>query len=578
MSDLPQSDEDGAAPERTPPERIGRYELRFELASGGMGSVYLARLRGTAGFDKLVALKRIHPHLARDKRYINMFLDEAKIASRITHPNVCSVFDSGHVSDDYFLAMEYLVGEPLSRVLARIAASQTERRDSLLPLRVARIFADACEGLHAAHELRDPNGDLLRVVHRDVTPRNLFLTYDGTVQVVDFGLASARERLHHTETGEMKGTFSYMAPEQIQTGTVDRRVDIWGLGVAMWEMLAVKRLFKRDNTANTMFSVLYDDIQAPSELRLQVPKELDEITLKALARDPAERWQTAREMGQALRRFLSNTHQLVGPAELSDWMARLFPAGEARKRQLMELARLAPAPVLSIPVNNNEFDITQVAGLGASIPPAAKPSRVRRALMGFAAGLLLSAAALAVFLYQSQASEPIADQPSPPETVDLSQQTTEGFDAARVAPEPTVAQTAKRADDRTAPEGGADDETVPKGEADDVPTPQAEANDGKTPNGEAAAPAPDVRKRSGKSRTRKASTKSTVPGTVNLVTRGGWAQVFKDGRSLGTTPLRLTLPPGRHKLVLKPSGGQTSKRIFIRVESGRTKQVSIPLK
>ncbi|MBW2161578.1 MAG: serine/threonine protein kinase, partial [Deltaproteobacteria bacterium] len=305
--------DDSVRPERTEPQRIGRYELCFELASGGMASVYLARINGVSGFEKLVALKRIHPHLAKEKGYVDMFLDEARIASRITHANVCSVFDFGEVDGEHYIAMEYLVGEPLSRLMSRSARDKSQRRSRLLPLRMARIIADACEGLHAAHELKDANGDLLHVVHRDVSPRNLFVTYDGAVQVVDFGIASANERLHHTATGKVKGTFAYMSPEQLTAHPIDRRVDIWALGVTLWEMLAVRRLFKRDTTASTVHSVLYDEIQPPSQHRPQIPEELDRIVLKALERDPEDRWQTAREMGKALRQFLGTQNEIMGP-------------------------------------------------------------------------------------------------------------------------------------------------------------------------------------------------------------------------------------------------------------------------
>ena len=197
------------------PSKIGRYELCFELASGGMASVHLARVEGNPGFEKLVALKRIHPHLACEPEYIEMFLDEARIASRITHSNVCSVFDFGEADGEYFIAMEYLVGEPLSRVHRRVLADLDQRSSPLLPMRMARIIAQACEGLHAAHELADGDGESLHVVHRDVSAENLFVTYDGATQVVDFGIAHARQRVHHTEAGQVKGTFPYMAPEQI---------------------------------------------------------------------------------------------------------------------------------------------------------------------------------------------------------------------------------------------------------------------------------------------------------------------------------------------------------------------------
>lgn len=340
---------DSRVPVPATPEKIGRYQLCFELASGGMASVYLARAEGAPGFQKLVALKRIHPHLALEKEYVEMFLDEARIASRITHANVCSVFDFGDVDGEYFIAMEYLVGEPLSRVHRRVVADADQRSSALLPARMARVIAQACEGLHAAHELRGADGESLHVVHRDVSGENLFVTYDGATQVVDFGIAHARQRVHHTEAGQVKGTFPYMAPEQMTAAVVDRRVDVWALGAVLWELLTLRRLFLRDTDVNTMYAVLSGEIRPPSDYRSDVPAELDEIVLRALKRSPDERWQSAREMGKALRRFLANQEDLVGPAEIADWMAELFPNGESRKRQLMEIARSSDAPIESDP-------------------------------------------------------------------------------------------------------------------------------------------------------------------------------------------------------------------------------------
>lgn len=336
------------APVPSIPERIGRYQLCFELASGGMASVHLARAEGTPGFQKLVALKRIHPHLAREQEYVDMFLDEARIASSITHPNVCSVFDFGEADGEYFIAMEYLVGEPLSRVHRRIVANAEQRISPLLPARMARIIAQACEGLHAAHELRDAGGASLEVVHRDVSAENLFVTYDGTTQVVDFGIAHARQRLHSTDSGQVKGTFPYMAPEQMTAASVDRRVDVWALGAVLWELLTLRRLFLRDTDVNTMYAVLSSEIEPPSSYRSDVPPELDEVVLKALRRNPDERWQTAREMGKALRRVLSQQEELVGPAELADWLTELFPDGERNKRRLMQIAKTNEPATFSV--------------------------------------------------------------------------------------------------------------------------------------------------------------------------------------------------------------------------------------
>lgn len=349
MKDSSAEDVDSVRPERggaqprglgrNAPSRIGRYQLCFELASGGMASVHLARVEGNPGFEKLVALKRIHPHLACEREYVEMFLDEARIASRITHSNVCSVFDFGEADGEYFIAMEYLVGEPLSRVQRRVLADVDQRSSPLLPMRMARIIAQACEGLHAAHELTDAEGESLHVVHRDVSAENLFVTYDGATQVVDFGIAHARQRVHHSDAGQVKGTFPYMAPEQMTSAAVDRRVDVWALGAVLWELLTQRKLFLRDTDVNTMYAVLSSEISPPSAYRSEVSEELDQIVLKALQRSPDERWQSAREMGKALRRYMAQQDELIGPAEIADWMKQLFPSGEMRKRELMHLAR-----------------------------------------------------------------------------------------------------------------------------------------------------------------------------------------------------------------------------------------------
>ena len=409
--------EDSVKPERTDPQRIGRYELCFELASGGMASVYLARIDGVSGFEKLVALKRIHRHLAKDKGYVDMFLDEARIASRITHPNVCSVFDFGEADGDHYIAMEYLVGEPLSRLMSRSARDPKQRKSPLLPLRMARVIAEACEGLHAAHELKDANGDLLQVVHRDVSPRNLFVTYDGAVQVVDFGIASARQRMHHTATGKVKGTFAYMAPEQLAADSIDRRVDIWALGVALWEMLAVKRLFKRDTTANTIHAVLYEEILPPSSHRRQVPEELDRIVMKALQRDPKDRWPTAREMGRALRKFLGGQNEIMGPVELSEWMGEVFPQGEARKSQLMEIARMASTSLPSMPQANDVEATVTATDVRTAVPTEVAalplPSRARWALFALFATTLIGVAAFGIGGMEPPAANDFALQALP---------------------------------------------------------------------------------------------------------------------------------------------------------------------
>lgn len=522
--------EDSVTPEPTDPERIGRYQLCFELASGGMATVYLARVDGASGFEKLVALKRIHRHLAKEKKYVDMFLDEAKIASRITHPNVCSVFDFGRADGEYYIAMEYLVGEPLSQVCGKVARSQKQRRHPLLPLRMASIVADACEGLHAAHELKDANGDLLHVVHRDISPRNLFITYSGSVQVVDFGIASARQRVHHTATGQLKGTFAYMAPEQLAAKSIDRRTDIWSLGVSFWEMLTLKRLFRRDATANTVHAVLYDDLVAPSVHRSQVPEELDAIVMKALERDPDKRWQSAREMGRAIRQFLGSREEVVGPAELSDWMGTIFPQGEARKSQLMEVARMAHERVPTIP-QVGEHDVTLTA---TDIATAEASKLLERRLPSKRAMVWASIVGTLVLCTGVAVSMMGYEESAEPQTT--------------LAIEAPVAASVEE----------------PK-----LPDESREV----TPTAEPTATAKERKAR----RARSKPVAKAGLGKIDLVTRGGWAEIYKGKKLLGSTPRRLTLPAGRHRLVLKPFGDGKPRTVFVTVEANKTRKVSIPL-
>ena len=525
--------DDSAMPERAAPERIGRYQLCFELASGGMATVYLAKADGAEGFEKLVALKRIHRHLAKERDYVEMFLDEARIASRITHANVCSVFDFGESNGEYFIAMEYLVGEPLSRVYRRVATNAEQRKSPMLPPRMARIVADACEGLHAAHELKDANGDLLNVVHRDVSARNLFLTYDGVVQVVDFGIASARQRVHNTSTGQVKGTFPYMAPEQMTSGVADRRVDVWALGVVLWELLTLKRLFRRDTDVNTMYAVLSDEIRAPSDYRPEIPRELDEIVMKALQRDPAMRYQTAREMGQGLRKFLAHSNNVVGPVELSDWMGEIFPQGEARKTQLMEIARLAEVAVPAIPQDDSSgrYTAQQLAMLEAEARPTA-PSPFRPAMIAMITGAV---AMLGTIAMGGSKVEPQV-QPAPAPVV--------------VAPPP-------------APEPVAEPKLV------EPPVRQEEVVQEEQP--------PEVVVKKKKKKRARPVVDSKEKGVVNMVTRGGWAYVYFRGRKLGTTPTKLTLPAGKQTLLLLPFGEGPGKTITVNVVADETRRKAISL-
>jgi serine/threonine-protein kinase len=370
--------------------RLGRYELLSRLASGGMGNVYLARLRDTPGITRLVALKTIRPSLADDRRFVRMFVDEARIAARIQHPNVCSVFDYGEANGAWFIVMEHLRGAPLSELLERIRGAPPGL-SALLPAMAAHVIAEAAEGLHAAHELTDEEGRPLGVVHRDVSPQNIFVGFDGSVRVIDFGVASALDRLQRTETGELKGKLAYAAPEQIRGGHMDRRTDVWALGAVLFECLAQRP----PRTGREVSRLLEERVPSLCDAAPGCPLALDEAVSKALARQRDRRHPTARELGRELRAWLAEEGLLFDAAELSELMERAFP-GE-RDRQLASI-RAATRPE-----NRPEDEPAALpASSGERDPRPARSARppgksVRKATLLFL-GLFLGAMILTLWL------------------------------------------------------------------------------------------------------------------------------------------------------------------------------------
>jgi serine/threonine-protein kinase len=318
------------------------YRHGLEVGSGGMAAVHIAFPEDSLGADGAVALKRIHPHLASRREYLEMFLDEARLASRIRHPNVCEVLDFGADAGSFYLAMPYLRGRSLRTAMRAVP----ERERVAWPILAARVVADAAAGLHAAHELVDERGASLAVVHRDVSPHNLFVTWDGTVKVVDFGIAHARGRMHHTETGIVKGRFAYMAPEQMRGGAVDRRADVWSLGVVLFELLTGSPLFERESQSETVIAVSKGERPRLSERVPQTPHALEAIVDRALAVDPSARFASAEELRMALLCFLDDQAGPTDAREVAAWMQRFFPHGRERDAALVERAFDASLPVL----------------------------------------------------------------------------------------------------------------------------------------------------------------------------------------------------------------------------------------
>jgi serine/threonine protein kinase len=292
------------------PRRLGRYELLYELARGGMGVVYLARLRSVGGFSRLVAVKQCLPEHTRDKDFVAMFLDEARLAARVHHPSVVPTLDVEHQRDALFLAMEYVEGERVVDVV-RAAGAQA----GAVPLAIAlRIMVDALHGLHAAHILEDSDGAPLGLVHRDVSPQNILVGYDGLTRILDFGVARAERRLTRTLVGGIpKGKLAYMAPEQLLEMPLDRRADVFAAGLVAWELLVGSRLFDANTETQLVSQVLEKPIVPPSSRRSDVPSSLDAVVLRALERDADRRTRTALDFANELERcgLSVATHQTV---------------------------------------------------------------------------------------------------------------------------------------------------------------------------------------------------------------------------------------------------------------------------
>jgi serine/threonine protein kinase len=308
--------------------RFGKYHLIYRFASGGMANLYLGRLLGADGFERLVAIKIIHDHLSQKPEFTKMFVDEARLISRIFHPNVVQVIDLGKVARSYFIAMEYVDGESVAALLRRTRP----------PLRVAtRIVAHTAAGLHSAHELQDQEGKLFNVVHRDVSPHNILVAYNGAVKVVDFGVARARGSLHTTKDATFKGKYGYMAPEQVTARSkVDRRADIFALGIVLWELTMHRRLFKAETDAETVGLVLECKIPRPSELIKGYPEQLEAIVMRALQQDPGDRYQTAMELQEDLERFISDSGDPVLQNDVGKLMGKVFADRIKKKKKYLD--------------------------------------------------------------------------------------------------------------------------------------------------------------------------------------------------------------------------------------------------
>ncbi len=324
--------------------RIGRYDIVAEIGSGGMASVYLARSMGSAGFKRLVAIKAMHRHLSSDEAFVEMFMDEARVASTIHHPNVVAIMDVGVEDDLIFLIMEYVEGDSFSNV--EKVAVQLRRR---IPLKIVlRVVLDALAGLHNAHELTNHDGSPLKIVHRDVSPQNIMVGIDGNSRIVDFGIARAESRITTTKVGMIKGKLNFMAPEQLRGAPLDRRVDVFGMGVTLWEAVTLRRLFSGDSDVDVARKIISGEYPRLLEIDGSLPPVVDEIVRKALAPVPEDRFATAAELSDAIEGSLRS--EIATHREVAAFMAGVAAQKIDRERKAVrEFGGGAPKPTPRTP-------------------------------------------------------------------------------------------------------------------------------------------------------------------------------------------------------------------------------------
>jgi serine/threonine-protein kinase len=312
--------------------RFGKYTLIDRIAVGGMAEIFLARQAGLEGFEKTIVIKRIRPHLSNQKSFVKMFLNEAKLAAQLNHPNIVQIYDLGKISDSYFIAMEYIFGRDMRRIIPK-----ADGMGIPFPMVYAlKIASSVCEGLYYAHQKTDIYGNPLNIVHRDVTPENIFVSFDGTVKVLDFGIAKAANQIEQTKAGEIKGKLSYMSPEQCMGKPLDHRSDIFSLGVVLYEWITGFKLFTGESEVGILKSITEGKIYAPSYFKADIPEAVEKILMKALEKDREKRYQGAWDMQYDIDQFLSQYEFTPSNIHLSNFLKQLFSDElEEEKKRLM---------------------------------------------------------------------------------------------------------------------------------------------------------------------------------------------------------------------------------------------------
>jgi serine/threonine-protein kinase len=532
---------------------LGKYKLVKLIASGGMAEVYLARQAGAAGFEKMVCLKRILPHLARDKQFVDMFLNEARLAAQLDHPNIVSIFDLGEANGNYFIAMEFIDGPSL-----RAVAKRASERGEYLPIpEICKIVSMAAGGLEYAHNLCDAQGNPLGLVHRDISPDNVLVHRNGAAKVVDFGIAKAANSSGATRTGTLKGKVAYMPPEQLRGEQLDRRVDVFALGVVLYELLAGRRPWEGDSEVALIGRIMTEEPAPLGDTRTDAPQELLDIVARALTKDRNERYQSCAELQSELEALLVAMGQTITPARVSDFVKAYSPDPVATSTTVDDKTG-AMLQALEDEMNGTSTGTGMAPSLlkggrrgesdGHTVVAAAPPES-HRSGVAYGVGAFLAIAMLGgtggyfMFFRNNDTPEPVAVERAtvvdikppehkappvvePPKPVEAPPPAAEPVKQ----PEPEPVKVAVEKVEKKRPPRIAKAEPEPTPPPQQQPTPVVILKEAPPPP-----PPPAV----------------TAKGELQLFIRP-WAKVEVDGREVGVTPLTdpLMLTAGDHKLRL----------------------------
>jgi serine/threonine-protein kinase len=525
------------------PVPFGKYELISRLAAGGMAEIFLARTKSLQGFEKYLVIKKILRNRTSDQEFVRMFLDEARLAATLDHPNIVQIYDVGHVDAEYYIAMEYLRGHNL----IEIVRSGAKLGYSKPPLEhVMSMLTGACAGLHYAHEKRDMQGRPLEIVHRDVTPQNIVVSFDGAVKIVDFGIAKAATREVETLAGTLKGKIGYMSPEQCRGLPVDRRSDLFAVGIILYELTTGKRLYHERSDFETLKKIIEGPVPSPRDILPFYPAALNAIVVRCLQKNADDRYQTARDLHADLDAFSRDNQLVTGTVPLAQYMERVFADEIAAQKnvdqgglalaQQMATASSQPSYLGETSRRSSKIDVPLVA--------ARRQHLMTRALQALAAVLLVVAGGLFVWWRtrppQGFGVPPVATAPAPPATAPVAAAqpaATVGVPSALLAPPPGAPGTAPVA---ALPTAGA---TTP------VPA--------------APSPAPGV----GPARPKPIA----KPGDAHVtIVSDPRCEVLVDGTPYGATPLiDLAVPAGKHTVILLNSSAGIKEAQKVTLSTGQ---------